>query len=115
MDLLLISKASIRNSSSSSLLLLPLGGTPLLPFWMQELFPALLFFSSPSSPWRCSSAPLLDARAFSCSSLLVEKSQLSHTFGVRGSWTKCVDTQADCVDTTGYWLQNRFWEGQSGV
>ncbi|MQM13113.1 hypothetical protein Taro_046034 [Colocasia esculenta] len=26
--------------------------------------------------------------------------------------TKCVDTQADCVDTTGHWLQNKFWEGQ---
>ncbi|MQL88646.1 hypothetical protein Taro_021206, partial [Colocasia esculenta] len=23
-------------------------------------------------------------------------------FGVRGSWSKCVDTQADCVDTTGF-------------
>ncbi|MQM21161.1 hypothetical protein Taro_054194 [Colocasia esculenta] len=29
--------------------------------------------------------------------------------------TKCVDTQADCVDTTGHWLQNRFWEGQRSV
>ncbi|MQM17263.1 hypothetical protein Taro_050230 [Colocasia esculenta] len=51
MDLLLISKASIMNSSSSSLLLLPHGGAPLLPFWMQEIFPTLLFFwKSPSSP-----------------------------------------------------------------
>ncbi|MQM00309.1 hypothetical protein Taro_033038 [Colocasia esculenta] len=78
MDLLLINKASIRNSSSSSLLLLPLSGAPLLPFWMQELFPALLLFF-----W---------------------KSTSSFPFGVRGSWSKCVDTQADCVDTTGYWL-----------
>ncbi|MQL70424.1 hypothetical protein Taro_002726, partial [Colocasia esculenta] len=73
------------NSSSSSLLLLPLGGAPLLPFWTQKLFP--LFSSSygkvPAPP----------------------------SFGVRGSWSKCVDTQADCVDTIGYWLQNRLLGG----
>ncbi|MQL83063.1 hypothetical protein Taro_015547 [Colocasia esculenta] len=41
-------------------------------------------------------------------------------FGVRGSWvfiapyvheSKCVDTQADYIDTTGYWLQNRLLGG----
>ncbi|MQM12382.1 hypothetical protein Taro_045299 [Colocasia esculenta] len=32
-----------------------------------------------------------------------------------GQSTKCVDTQADCVDTTGHWLQNWFWKGQRSV
>ncbi|MQM15686.1 hypothetical protein Taro_048636, partial [Colocasia esculenta] len=27
----------------------------------------------------------------------------------------CVDTQADCVDTTGYWLQNRLLGGRVSV
>ncbi|MQL84649.1 hypothetical protein Taro_017158 [Colocasia esculenta] len=29
--------------------------------------------------------------------------------------SKCVDTQADCVNTTGYWLQNRLLEGTVSV
>ncbi|MQM08302.1 hypothetical protein Taro_041156, partial [Colocasia esculenta] len=29
--------------------------------------------------------------------------------------SKCVDTQADCVDTTGYWLQNKLLGGTVSV
>ncbi|MQL78839.1 hypothetical protein Taro_011290 [Colocasia esculenta] len=36
-------------------------------------------------------------------------------FGVRGSWSKCVDTQADCVDTTGFNCSNYFLGQSSSV
>ncbi|MQM11839.1 hypothetical protein Taro_044750 [Colocasia esculenta] len=34
---------------------------------------------------------------------------------LRLSKSKCVDTQADCVDTTSYWLQNRLLGGALSV
>ncbi|MQM11253.1 hypothetical protein Taro_044159 [Colocasia esculenta] len=36
-------------------------------------------------------------------------------FGVQGSWTKCVDTQPDCVDTTGFNYSDCFLGQSSSV
>ncbi|MQM10262.1 hypothetical protein Taro_043152, partial [Colocasia esculenta] len=82
---------------------------PLLPFFF--------FLCSPSGH-----------NSFSRSSpLLLEKSQLlspleyedhghvSRKIPVFELQSKCVDTQADCVDTTGYWLQNRLLGGTVSV
>ncbi|MQL95957.1 hypothetical protein Taro_028625 [Colocasia esculenta] len=106
MDLLLISKASIRNSSSSSLLLLPLGGAPLLPF-RTHVSRKISIFELQS---KCvdTQEDCVDTTSYWLQNRLLGGT--ADYVDTTSCWlqnrllggTVSVDTQADCVDTTGY-------------
>ncbi|MQL81839.1 hypothetical protein Taro_014312 [Colocasia esculenta] len=80
-------------------------GTALLPFWMQILYPLfsslLLHVLLPNS---IALLPFWTQAPFSpfCS---------RHTLFWRCLST-CVDTQVDCVDTTGYCFRTGFWDSE---
>ncbi|MQM05570.1 hypothetical protein Taro_038381 [Colocasia esculenta] len=80
-------------------------GATLLPFWMQILYPlssSLLFFFTFS---------FQTAQLCSLSGCRMPFPLSAAATPFSGD-SKCVDTQADCVDTTGYCFRTGFWDNE---
>ncbi|MQM17171.1 hypothetical protein Taro_050133 [Colocasia esculenta] len=103
------------------LLLLLLHFFQICSFWSTPLLSLELGFDSDvlyverlvCNFWRLSKA--LERSLYAAKNLFWELYGLTCLWSITTPYVhepKCVDTQADCVDTTGYYFRAGFWEGQ---